>query len=61
LFGGIDPDAYAKVEAAGTRNRNIPQNHSPYFAPVMQPTITNGITALTAAALAWLSPAAHEA
>jgi hippurate hydrolase len=61
LLGGIAPDTYAKAEAAGTRNRDIPQNHSPYFAPIMQPTITNGITALTAAALAWLGLAAHPA
>ncbi|MFF3637268.1 amidohydrolase [Streptomyces sp. NPDC002250] len=56
LIGGVDPDVYAEAEAAGTRNRDIPQNHSPFFAPVMQPTLTNGVTALTAAALAWLGP-----
>ncbi|MGW5373495.1 amidohydrolase [Streptomyces sp. NPDC004009] len=54
LLGGVDPDVYAKADAAGTRNRDIPQNHSPLFAPVMQPTLTNGVTSLTAAALAWL-------
>ncbi|MFJ3714265.1 amidohydrolase [Streptomyces sp. NPDC090057] len=56
LIGGVDPDVYAEADAAGTRNRDIPQNHSPFFAPVMQPTLTNGVTALTAAALAWLGP-----
>ncbi|MGW5665253.1 amidohydrolase [Streptomyces sp. NPDC003758] len=61
LLGGTDPDAFAKADAAGTRNREIPQNHSPFFAPVMEPTLTNGVTALTAAALAWLGPAAHPA
>lgn len=61
LLGGTDPDAFAKADAAGTRNRDIPQNHSPFFAPVMEPTLTNGVTALTAAALAWLGPAAHPA
>ncbi|MFF3164815.1 amidohydrolase [Streptomyces sp. NPDC003273] len=59
LLGGVDPDVYAKADAAGTRNRDIPQNHSSLFAPVMQPTLTNGVTALTAAALAWLGPASH--
>ncbi|MER6631077.1 amidohydrolase [Streptomyces sp. NPDC000987] len=59
LLGGIDPDVYAKADAAGTRIRDIPQNHSPFFAPVMQPTLVNGVTALTAAALAWLGPAPH--
>ncbi|WP_086722829.1 amidohydrolase [Streptomyces carpinensis] len=61
LLGGIDPDVYAKADAAGTRNRDIPQNHSPFFAPVMQPTLTNGVTALTAAALAWLGQPSHPA
>lgn len=61
LLGGTAPDAFAKADAAGTRNRDIPQNHSPFFAPLMEPTLTNGVTALTAAALAWLGPAAHPA
>ncbi|MGW2899705.1 amidohydrolase [Streptomyces sp. NPDC001212] len=61
LLGGVDPDVYAKAEAAGTRSRDIPQNHSPFFAPVMRPTLTNGVTALTAAALAWLGPAPRSA
>jgi hippurate hydrolase len=59
LLGGTDPDVYAKADAAGTRNRDIPQNHSPFFAPVMQPTLTNGVTALTVAALTWLGPPSH--
>ncbi|MGQ5638984.1 MULTISPECIES: amidohydrolase [unclassified Streptomyces] len=59
LLGGTDPDVYAKADAAGTRNRDIPQNHSPFFAPVMQPTLTNGVTALTVAALTWLGPPSY--
>ncbi|MFF7140190.1 amidohydrolase [Streptomyces nodosus] len=61
LLGGVDPDVYAEAEAAGTRNRDIPQNHSPFFAPVMRPTLTDGVTALTSAALAWLEPAPRPA
>ncbi|MEU1707840.1 amidohydrolase [Streptomyces sp. NPDC005706] len=61
LLGGVDPDVYAKADAAGTRNRDIPQNHSPFFAPVMRPTLTSGVTSLTAAALAWLSPPSPSA
>jgi hypothetical protein len=30
------------------------QNHSPTFAPVIQPTLDTGTQALAAAALAWL-------
>ncbi|WP_338932921.1 amidohydrolase [Streptomyces netropsis] len=54
-FGGTDPDTYAKAEAAGT-TREIPTNHSPFFAPVIEPTLTTGISAMVAAALAWLGP-----
>ena len=30
-------------------------NHSPKFAPVIQPTLTTGTTAIVVAALAWLA------
>lgn len=52
--GGIDPDAYAKAEAAGTVDTDIPANHSPNFAPVIQPTLETGTAAAVVAALAWL-------
>ncbi|MER0445222.1 amidohydrolase [Streptomyces sp. Edi4] len=54
LLGGADPEAFAAALAAGTLERDIPSNHSPYFAPVVEPTLTTGVTALTTAALAWL-------
>ncbi|CAM5378992.1 amidohydrolase [Streptomyces xanthochromogenes] len=54
LFGGTDPEAYGSAFAAGTVDRDIPSNHSPFFAPVVEPTLTTGVTALTTAALAWL-------
>ncbi|MEU7381865.1 amidohydrolase [Streptomyces sp. NPDC042207] len=56
LLGGVDPGTYAKADAAGTKSHDIPQNHSPLFAPVMRPTLTDGVTALTTAALTWLGP-----
>jgi hypothetical protein len=31
------------------------RNHSPLFAPVIQPTLTTGIETLVVAAQAWLS------
>jgi hippurate hydrolase len=52
--GGIDPDQYAAAEAAGRLDRDIPSNHSPQFAPVIEPTLTTGIRVLAAAAMAWL-------
>ncbi|MGW3917390.1 hypothetical protein ACWEBX_38850, partial [Streptomyces sp. NPDC005070] len=33
---------------------DIPVNHSPTFAPVIQPTLDTGVSALAVAALAWL-------
>ena len=43
----------------GTFERDIPSNHSPKFAPLLQPTLDGGVTALVTAALTWLaSPAA---
>ncbi|MET9362785.1 amidohydrolase [Streptomyces sp. NPDC006632] len=54
LFGGADPEAFGAAFAAGTLDRDIPSNHSPFFAPVVDPTLTTGVTALTTAALAWL-------
>ncbi len=54
LFGGADPEVYGAAFAAGTVDQDIPSNHSPFFAPVVEPTLTTGVTALTTAALAWL-------
>ena len=54
LLGGGDPDAFAAAAAACTLERDVPSNHSPYFAPVMQPTISTGVEALVVAALEWL-------
>ncbi len=35
----------------------LPSNHSPLFAPVIEPTIRTGVAALTTAARAWLGTA----
>jgi hippurate hydrolase len=51
--GGTDPKTYADAEAAGTVS-SLPANHSPMFAPVIQPTLANGTAALVVAASAWL-------
>ncbi|MDX2376295.1 amidohydrolase [Microbacterium sp. LRZ72] len=56
FFGGIDPHAYAAAVAGGTLERDIPTNHSPYFAPVPRPTIEVGVSALAAAAREFLDP-----
>ena len=54
-IGGVDPDTYRKAEAAGRVAQDIPVNHSPNFAPVIQPTLDTGTQALVVAALAWLT------
>ncbi|ATL31098.1 amidohydrolase [Streptomyces formicae] len=54
LFGGADPAEVIAAQRAGTFEKDIPSNHSPFFAPLVEPTLTTGVTALTAAALAWL-------
>lgn len=53
-LGCIDVDTYRKAEHAGRVAQDIPVNHSPSFAPVIQPTCDTGTQALVVAALAWL-------
>jgi amidohydrolase len=53
-IGGIDNEVYRKALAAERVNQDIPVNHSPRFAPVIQPTLDTGTQALVVAALAWL-------
>ena len=61
LFGGADPALFAgvtSVDEARDVVDTLPSNHSPLFAPVIEPTIGTGVAALTAAARAWLGTAA---
>lgn len=57
FLGGSDPAAYSAAVAAGTVDRDIPANHSPFFAPVPDPTLSVGVRALVVAALAFLDAA----
>ncbi len=41
-LGGADPKKYADAEASGTR---LPSNHSPLFAPDVEPALRTGIEA----------------
>ncbi|GAA1954949.1 amidohydrolase [Microbacterium deminutum] len=54
FWGGVDPQKYADAAASGTIERDIPTNHSPFFAPVIQPTLTRGVDALVVAAKEFL-------
>jgi amidohydrolase len=57
FLGGSDPALFAGVttieEARGIVD-GLPSNHSPLFAPVIDPTIRTGVAALAAAARTWL-------
>ena len=55
FVGGTDPDVYAQAEQANRLNE-LPVNHSPKFAPIVDPTLRTGVEALVVAATAWLSP-----
>lgn len=54
FIGGTPPAEYAMAASRGTLDRDIPINHSPFYAPVIQPTLSQGIAALATAARAWL-------
>jgi hippurate hydrolase len=60
FVGGTDPDTYAKAKAAGEVNK-IPSNHSPFFAPVVHPTLETGVATMVVGALAWLGKDAEAA
>ena len=49
-LGGSDPALFTGVttiEEARDIVSGLPSNHSPFFAPVVEPTLRTGITALT--------------
>ena len=54
FVGGTDPQKYAEAEKAGRLNE-LPSNHSPQFAPVLDPTLRVGIEAMLTAAGPWLA------
>jgi len=55
--GCTDPETYRKAEEAARVSQDIPVNHAPAFAPVIQPTLDAGTRAMVVAALAWLARA----
>ncbi|MGQ4819607.1 hypothetical protein ACQ1ZK_21315, partial [Enterococcus faecium] len=60
LLGGSVPAAFASARGPGDMGqlvRRLPSNHSPHFAPVIEPTLDLGIRALVCAARTWLAAA----
>ena len=61
-LGGFDPALFAAFDlSTATGMGNLPDgvapNHSPYFAPVPEPTLDLGVALLVAAARDWLRTA----
>ena len=58
LLGGGDPKAFAEAtspEEVLALLMKLPSNHSPFFAPVIEPTLRYGVEALVATAKHWLN------
>jgi amidohydrolase len=53
FVGGTDPKTYLDAIKNNQLN-SIPSNHSPKFAPVINPTLKTGLQAMMTAAVAWL-------
>jgi hippurate hydrolase len=57
LLGGADPTMFAGATDIAALQRvvhGLPSNHSPLFAPVIEPTLQIGVAALVRAARTWL-------
>jgi amidohydrolase len=58
FFGGADPSLFASVTSVDQAMeviRGLPSNHSPHYAPVIEPTLSIGVEALVRAGRYWLS------
>ncbi len=54
VLGCTDADVYRRATEAGRIAQDVPVNHSPDFAPALQPTCDTGTEALVVATLAWI-------
>lgn len=53
IFGGLDEKTWDEAVSKGTLNE-LPGNHSPFFAPVIEPTLKTGVDAMALGALTFL-------
>jgi hypothetical protein len=53
VFGGLEEGIWDEAVAKGTVNEP-PSNHSPFFAPVIEPTLRTGVDAMALGALTFL-------
>lgn len=54
LLGGTDPSLFTTGRMDDPALARVPSNHSPKYAPVIDPTLGLGVTALVRAARTWL-------
>jgi amidohydrolase len=54
MYGGHDGDDYDQAEREGTLEQRVHNNHSAFFAPVIQPTMSTAIDSFVLAALTFL-------
>ena len=55
LYGCVDPEVWERAVMEGKVNE-IPQYHSAFFAPAIQPTLKTAVEAFAVSALAYLQP-----
>jgi hippurate hydrolase len=53
FWGGLETQTVVTALEKG-RLDDLPGNHSPHFAPLVEPTLSTGVEALVVAALTWL-------
>lgn len=58
LLGGADPALFTTGDMTDPALLKVPSNHSPHYAPVIDPTLSIGVRAQVVAAQTWLGPAA---
>lgn len=54
MLGGHDTAEYWAADAKGVVHEEIPSNHSPFYAPEIDPTLERGVEALVIATRLWL-------
>src|SRR5690606_6573388 len=54
LLGGADPALFTTGDMSDPALLEIPSNHSPHYAPVLDPTLGIGVRALVSATREWL-------
>lgn len=54
LLGGTDPALFTTGDMTDPALLTVPSNHSPHYAPVIEPTLGIGVSALVRATRAWL-------